>query len=69
MLSIDGQLEVGRPPGHPKGASLSVPLALDLPPLPIPPGSYVWRLTVDGKSETDWVLPFTMRGPPPSLTA
>jgi hypothetical protein len=29
--------------------------------LPLEPGRYEWRLTIDGDSHEDWTLPFTVR--------
>jgi hypothetical protein len=50
------------------GSSLGWPFALNVPPgLPVEPGSiYEWRLTVDGKSDDGWTLPFTVL-PAPKL--
>jgi len=30
-------------------------------PLPLEPGRYEWRLTIDEQSRQDWTLPFTVR--------
>lgn len=48
------------------GSSLSWPFALNLPPgLPLEPGAiYEWRITIDGKAEDGWMLPFTVIAPP-----
>ncbi|MCA1845140.1 MAG: hypothetical protein LC792_18490 [Actinobacteria bacterium] len=62
---IGGDFEVGRPPGLPAGASLDVPIAINLPPLPLRPGSrYEWRLSVDDQEQADWALAFTIRPRP-----
>jgi hypothetical protein len=59
-IEVRGDFEVGRPPGLPVGASLDVPIAVNLPPLPIEPGArYQWRLTVDGETSEDWTVAFT----------
>ena len=64
-LVIEGEFEVGRPPGVKRGTPLSFPFALNLGPQPIPPGGrYEWRLTVDEESDEDWRLAFTMRPAP-----
>jgi hypothetical protein len=63
-LKVEGKLEVGRPPGHPQGASLSAPIAAGIAALPLAPGSYEWRLMVNGESDADWTLPFIVRGHP-----
>ena len=48
------------PPGLPTGAPLDVPIAVNLPPLPVHGGErYVWRLTIDGESNEDWSVAFT----------
>jgi hypothetical protein len=31
-------------------------------PLPLEPGRYEWRLTIDGEGRQDWSLAFTVRG-------
>lgn len=59
---IEGGFEVGRPPGVKPGTPMSVPLAINMGPQPIPPGGrYEWRLTVDGEAREDWTLPFSTR--------
>lgn len=61
-LSIDGEFEVGRPPGHPQGTPLNVPLAINLGPLPLSPGlRYVWVLHIDGTNEEHWRVAFNVR--------
>jgi len=63
-LYIEGALEVGRPPGLKRGTPIPLPVALNLPPQPIPPGGrYEWRLSVDEESDEDWRLPFSTRPP------
>jgi hypothetical protein len=29
--------------------------------VPLEPGRYEWRLTIDGKADEDWRLPFSVR--------
>jgi hypothetical protein len=61
-MHIAGQLEAGRPPGHPLGAPLVVPIAINVLPMPLEPGRrYEWRVTVDGETRDDWRLPFSTR--------
>jgi hypothetical protein len=61
-LLIEGQFEVGRPPGVKRGTALPFPLALNLGPQPLVPGGrYEWRLTVDQESDEDWRLAFSTR--------
>jgi hypothetical protein len=61
-VTIEGEFEAGRPPGLKPGTPLDVPIAINLPGPPVPPGGrYEWRLTVNGEQENDWRLPFSMR--------
>jgi hypothetical protein len=67
-IQVEGQFEVGRPPGLKPGSPLDFALAVNVPPLQLPPDSrYVWRLAIDGESDEDWYVGFTTRpGPPQS---
>lgn len=58
-VHIQGELEVGRPAGLPPGTALDVPMAINIGPLPLPPGQrFVWKLTIDEETREDWqVLP------------
>jgi hypothetical protein len=61
-VELSGSLEVGRPPGHPQGAPFNVPLALNVPPLPLESGKrYVWVFEIDGESDPAWRVAFTVR--------
>ena len=70
-LVIEGEFEAGRPPGLKAGTPLEVPIAINLPGPPVPPGGrYEWRLSVNGEGSVDWRLPFSTRGEdeaPPQL--
>ncbi len=57
----DHSFEVGRPAGLKPGTPLDYPLALNFGPLPLVPGRYEWRLSIDGRTQDDWRLPFTVR--------
>jgi hypothetical protein len=57
----DLPFEVGRPPGLKPGTYLDFPVAVNSAPLPLDPGLYEWRLTIDGVADPDWRLPFTVR--------
>lgn len=46
-VQVQGNLEVGRPPGIKAGTALDVPLALPFGLLAFQPGGYVWVLNVD----------------------
>jgi hypothetical protein len=49
-LEIKGVLEVGRPAGVAAGTVLDNQLALPVPPLPLLPGRYEWRLDIGEES-------------------
>ena len=62
---VEAQLEVGRPPGVPAGTPLTVPLAIGIPPLDLPPGQrFSWELTLNGERQRDWHLAFSTRSVP-----
>ena len=61
QVAFGGEFEVGRPPGLKPGTPLDFPVAVNSTPLPLEPGRYEWRLTIDGQSRSDWTLPFTVR--------
>ncbi len=46
-LQIDGEFEVGRPPGVKPGSTLNTPLAINFNALALDAGGYEWRLEVD----------------------
>ncbi len=61
-VTFEGAFEVGRPPGVKPGTSIDVPLAINVGPLPLPPGGrYEWRLSINQESHEDWRLPFSTR--------
>jgi hypothetical protein len=49
-VRIEGEFEVGRPPGLKAGTPLDAPFVANFPGLALEPGSYVWELEVDGTS-------------------
>jgi len=61
-VAFGGEFEVGRPPGIKPGTPLDFPVAVNSTPMPLEPGRYEWRLTIDETSRDDWRLPFTVRG-------
>jgi len=66
---IKGQFEAGRPAGLRPGTPLPVALAINISPLPLPPGrSYEYRLSIDGETQPTWRVPFTVRAPKPAQT-
>jgi hypothetical protein len=60
-VAFGGEFEVGRPPGLKPGTPLDFPVAMNSTPLPLEPGRYEWRLTIDDQDRQDWSLPFTVR--------
>lgn len=61
-IEIRGDFTVGRPEGVPEGTPADLSLAINLGPLPLPPGGrYTWRFTVDGEADAAWSLAFTTR--------
>jgi hypothetical protein len=64
-VAFGGDFEVGRPPGLKPGTPLDFPVAMSSTPLPLEPGRYEWRLTIDGQSRQDWTLAFTVRSEEP----
>lgn len=67
-LFIEGAFEVGRPPGIKRGTPLTNPIAINLGPQPLQPGGrYEWRLTVNGGSDENWRLPFSVRPAGPGM--
>lgn len=64
LIGFASEFEVGRPPGAINGAPIEMPMALNVGSLPIGPGRYSWRLTVDGETHEDWTATFTVRDRP-----
>ncbi|MEE6273544.1 hypothetical protein V2J56_09315 [Georgenia sp. MJ206] len=61
-IEFFGDFEVGRPPGVLPGTTLDIPIAINMPPLPLTPGArYRWVLAIDGTTEPEWNLPFSTR--------
>jgi hypothetical protein len=61
-LTVDGEFEVGRPPGTKPGTALNFPLAVNLPAQPLAPDStFEWRLEIDGETQADWRAVFSTR--------
>lgn len=65
-IEIKSEFEVGRPPGVKAGTAIDLPMAINLGPLPLPPGNqYVWKLSIDDESREEWRVVFTVRPPQP----
>ena len=61
-LLLEGNFEVGRPPGVRPGTPIPFPFAFQSGPVPLPAGSHFeWRLMVDGATHEDWRLAFATR--------
>ncbi len=67
MFFDDIAFEVGRPAGIKPGTALDFPVAINSGPLPLEPGLYEWRLSIDGQVDDDWRLPFTVRVDEPDV--
>lgn len=62
---VEGELEVGRPPGLKAGTPLDIPLAINIGPLPLDPGrQFQWRFSFREFKDVDWRVQFATR---PSL--
>ena len=49
--------------GVPEGSDVDFAFVVNVPPFPIGPGRYSWRLSIDGGTHEDWVRPFQVRAP------
>ncbi|WP_446724906.1 DUF6941 family protein [Nocardioides lacus] len=66
-IAMDVQIETGRPPGLPPGSPQRVSLGVNIGPLPLPPGQYEFRLSIDDEAMDSWLSSFIVRanpGPP-----
>jgi hypothetical protein len=61
-VELGTDFEVGRPPGLKPGTPLDAVFAINIGPLPLTPdGRYVWRLSIDERTDEDWQLAFSTR--------
>jgi len=61
-VEAGGEFTVARPENVKPGTPLDTTMAFNFGALPLPPGGrYVWRFSVDGESDEDWQLAFTVR--------
>lgn len=66
-LVIEGEFELGRPPGLKPGTALDIPLAFNLPPIALEPGrQYQWRLSFEKYDHEDWRVVFATRSQLPT---
>jgi hypothetical protein len=56
-MQAEGKVEVGRPAGIAPGSLLDASFVLNVPPLPLTPGRYEWRLEI---GEASYSAPFTV---------
>lgn len=64
-ISFEASAEAGRPPGSIHGASLRLPLTLNIPAgIPLDPGVYEWRVEVEDFEEATAVEAFVVVGSP-----
>lgn len=62
-VRVDGEFEVGRPPGIHPGSAIPVPFAFPVA-LQLASGQrYYWEFSVNGATQDDWVLQFSTRPP------
>jgi len=67
-MEIQGNLEVGRPPGLPHGSEIDATFSINLPLVPLTPGQrYTWVLEVDGDPVAS--EGFFVRALPPHLAS
>jgi hypothetical protein len=59
LVKIDGTFKTGVPAGLKPGLPVDAVQAFGIPPLPLEPGRYVWKLSIDGREREDWSLAFT----------
>jgi hypothetical protein len=61
-VRVEGHFETGIPAGLIAGTPLDATLAINIGPLPLPPGArYIWRLSIDGETREDWQVAFSTR--------
>ncbi|MHB1552466.1 MAG: DUF6941 family protein [Acidimicrobiales bacterium] len=66
-VEVRGEFTVTHPPTVPEGSPIDVALAVNMGPIPLPPGArYTWRLTIDGEALPGADLGFTTRPRPPA---
>lgn len=69
-VEVAAEFEVGRPPGVLPGTSFNVPIAMNIGPLPLPPGKvFVWRCSIGDQAAAEWAMTFRTRAGPPATGA
>ncbi|HYI62234.1 MAG TPA: hypothetical protein VEW93_10565 [Acidimicrobiales bacterium] len=65
-IIVEGTVKAERPADLPHGIPIALPpLALQIGPLPLEPGRYVWRFSLDGETHETWQRSFTKVAPRP----
>lgn len=59
-IRIQGAVEAGRPPGLKPGTPLGMPLVVQAGGIPLTPGRYEWRVSIDGGTNDEWQQTFTV---------
>lgn len=68
-IVVEGQIKAERAEGLPHGVPITLPpLALQIGPMPLEPGRYVWRFSLNGTTRETWQRSFTKLAPPPDAT-
>lgn len=61
-VHVQGDFEVGRPPGLIPGTPIDLAVGLNIGRGPLQPSSrYTWRLFIDGYHDEDWEVSFSTR--------
>ena len=61
-VRAEAQFETGIPAGLIPGTPIDATLAMNINPLPLPPGArYMWRLSIDGETRDEWHVAFSTR--------
>lgn len=61
-VKVEAQFETGRPPGLPKGTPIDLPVTFTVAGgMTLPPGRYVWELTINGEKKDGWQAAFLVR--------
>lgn len=67
-IEMRGDFQLARPPELAEGSPVSIPIALNLPGLPLEKGKrFSWRLSIDGETDPSWELPFMTRESLPEM--
>jgi hypothetical protein len=67
-IEVRNDFTIPIPEGLPAGTPVDVPIAVNFPPLPLPPNSrFTWRLVIDGESLDGSTVSFSTRPLPAVL--